>query len=135
MSRVDPTVRRETLYILTCTVLLSLLLQAIFLVIGYWDYTVLLGNLLSASVAVANFFLMGLAVQKAAGQNEKQAADTMKLSHTLRTMMQFVVVVIGVVLSCFHTLTVLIPLFFPRIAIAFRPLVDKARSRHSDDAK
>ena len=39
-----------------------------------------------------------------------------------------VIVVIGVVLPCFSTWTVLIPMFFPRIAIAFRPLFDKKKS-------
>ena len=29
---------------------------------------------------------------------------------------------VGVLLSCFNTATSLIPLFFPRIAIAFKPL-------------
>ena len=40
----------------------------------------------------------------------------------------FVVAVIGVVLSCFHTVAVLVPMLFPRMAIAIRPLWDKKRS-------
>ena len=35
-------------------------MQAAFLVSGFWDYTVLLGNLLSAAAAVLNFFLLGI---------------------------------------------------------------------------
>ena len=37
----------------------------------------------------------------------------------------FVVAVIGVVLPCFDSLAVLIPLLFPRVAIAIRPLWDR----------
>ena len=35
------------------------------------------------------------------------------------------VLVIGVVFSCFNTWTVLIPVIFPRIAVAIRPLFNK----------
>ena len=34
----------------------------------------------------------------------------------------FVVAAVGVALPCFHLVTVLLPLFFPRIAVAFRPM-------------
>ncbi len=68
---------------------------------------------------------MGITVQKAVQKSEKAAADTMKLSQTLRTMMLFGAAVAGVVLNCFNTVAVLIPLFFPRIAVAFRPMLGK----------
>lgn len=55
MKKVDKTVLRETGYIALFVILLSVLMQAVFLIIGKWDYTVLLGNLLSAA-AVGNFF-------------------------------------------------------------------------------
>jgi hypothetical protein len=41
-------------------------------------------------------------------------------------LMIFAVAAIGVLLSCFHTVAVLLPLFFPRIAIALRPLIKTA---------
>ena len=39
----------------------------------------------------------------------------------MRTFMLFVVAAVGVLLPVFSTWTVLIPLFFPRIAIMIRP--------------
>ena len=62
---VTPAVRKETAYVALWTVGLSALTELVFVLIGQWDYTVLLGNLLSGDIAVLNFFLMGLAVQKA----------------------------------------------------------------------
>ena len=37
MKALDPTVKRETRYILLVSLLCSMLLQAVFLVLGKWD--------------------------------------------------------------------------------------------------
>ena len=125
MKKIDRTILKETAYVSAWTVVLSLLLQAVFVVIGRWDYTVLLGNVLGGALNVLNFFLMGLSVQKALGQDEKQAKKTVRLSQSLRFLMLLVVALIGVILPYFSTWTVVIPLLFTRVAIAVRPLLDK----------
>jgi hypothetical protein len=125
MKNIDSTVIKETKYIAAWVLILSLLLQSVFLIIGKWDYTVLLGNLLSGAVSVANFFLMGLTVQKALNKEEKEAKNTLKVSQIYRNLLILAVLVVGVVLPYFSTWTVLIPIIFPRIAIACRPLFDK----------
>ena len=95
LKNIDPTVKKETLYIASVTGILSLLLQAGFLIAMHWDYTVLLGNLLGAVTAVGNFFLMGITVQKAVAKEKKPASDLMRLSQTMRLLMQLVVAVLG----------------------------------------
>ena len=121
--KIDKTVKKETGYIALWTLVLSILMQAVFLVVRRWDYTVLLGNLLSGVLGICNFLLMGLAVQRAVGQEEKDAKTTMRASQSLRTFLLFTVAAVGVLLPCFHTVAVLVPLFFPRLAIAIRPIV------------
>lgn len=125
MLKVDKTVLKETKYIGAVTVILSALLQAVFLLIHKWDYTVLLGNLLGALAAVGNFFLMGLTVQRAVKLDEAEAKKLMRSSQTLRNFGLFVIGMLGVLLSVFNTVTVLVPLFFPRFAILLKPFVDK----------
>ena len=125
MKKLDETVIRATKYIALWVLLLSVLTQAVFLVIGKWDYTVLLGNLLSGAAVIFNFLLMGLTVQRAVQKEEKDAKNFMKVSQIYRFLFLLVVLIIGVVLPCFSIWTVIIPLFFQRIAIAFRPLFDK----------
>lgn len=132
MKKIDETIKRETLYIAVIVIILSVLLQAIFLVIGKWNYTVILGNLLSGVFAVLNFFLMGLSVQAAVGKDEKDAKTTIKASQSMRMFMLFCVAAVGVLLPCFHTLAVLIPLLFPRIAIALRPLFAKKLEKEGE---
>ena len=53
--------------------------------------------------------------------------------------MLIVICCLGSALNCFQTVAVIVPLFFPRIGVAFRPLVDKkngqATSGGKDDVK
>ncbi|MGN0766070.1 MAG: hypothetical protein ACI4MO_06315 [Christensenellales bacterium] len=123
--KLDKTIYKETAYIAIWTLIFSALMNAVFLVIKKWDLTVLWGNLLSFAGGVLNFFLLGVTVQKALNFEEKKAKNAMKLSQSLRLLMTFVIAVVGVVLKCFNTVAVLVPLIFPRIAIAMRPLFDK----------
>lgn len=118
--KIDKTVRRETLFVAVYTVILSALMEAVFLLIGKWDYTVLLGNLLGAGGAVLNFFLMGLTVQSAVLKDEKDAKTQMKASQAMRLFMMCVIAILGAVLPCFQVFAVIIPLFFPRIAVMIR---------------
>lgn len=123
--RIDPAVKKETLYILGTSIILSVVMELVFWLTGHMDYTVPLGNLLGVGISVLNFFLMGLTIQKSIGLDEKAASDKLKLSQMLRMLMVVALASVGVGLPCFHALAVVIPLFFPRIAIAFRPLLDR----------
>ncbi|MBQ7412532.1 MAG: ATP synthase subunit I [Clostridia bacterium] len=125
MKRLDPVIKRETLYIGAWVLILSAIMQAVFLIIGKWDYTVLLGNLLTGSASVLNFFLMALTVQRAVDKDEKDARGTMKASQALRNLMMFVIVVLGVLLPCFNIWASIIPVFFPRISMLFRAMLNK----------
>ncbi|MBQ3554033.1 MAG: ATP synthase subunit I [Clostridia bacterium] len=128
MMRIDAAVKRETFYITASVLIFSVLMQAVFLIVGFWDVTVLFGNLYGAFLAVFNFFLLGLTVQKAVTKEEKEAKNLIKLSQTGRMLGLLVLAIVGVYLPCFHFLAVLLPLLFPRIAIMFRPLFDKKTS-------
>ena len=66
---------------------------------------------------------MGITVQKAVTKDEVDAKKLMKSSSSIRTAVMFVVIAIGVALPWFNTVAVIVPVFFPRIAILFRPLI------------
>ncbi len=126
MAKVNEVVRRETGYIALWVLVFSGLMQAVFLIGGWWTLSALWGNLLGGAAAVGNFFAMGLTVQRAVEQENKRAAAMMKLSQTLRMLALFLITMVGVLLpQAFSLWTVLIPLIFPRVAIALRPLFDK----------
>lgn len=123
MIKVDAMVKKETKYIACFCVILSVFLQAVFIILKKWDYTVLLGNLLSLSVAVLNFLFMGITVQKAVDMDSADAKKIMKSSQGLRSVALFAALAVGVIVPVFNTAAVIIPVFFPRVAVAFRPLI------------
>ena len=130
MVKADSVVRQETKYIAYFSVVLSVLMQAVFLLLGKWDLSVLLGNILSTALMVGNFYFLGLSVQKAvATGDEKESKKIMKNSQSLRTLVMFIVVMLGAWIPAFSTIAIIIPLFFTRIAIAFRPLWEKGINR------
>lgn len=125
MQKIDKTVWKETKYIAAWVLRFSILMQAVFLVLGQWDYTVLLGNLLSGTAVILNFFAMAYTVQKALEKTTKDATAALRFSKSLRMAALFTVTLAGVILEGFHLFAVIIPLIFPRIAIAIRPLWNK----------
>ena len=125
MKNIDKTVIRETKYILAFVVILSVITQLVFVLMGKWNYTILLGNILSGTAGVLNFFLMGLSVQKALTKDQKDAKTTIKLSQTYRTLFLAVVLVVGFTVKVFNPVSVVLGLFFPRVAVSLRPVYDR----------
>lgn len=126
-KKVDPTVLKETKFIAGIVLVFSAVMQIVYLCLGQWDGTVLLGNLLGSVLAVGNFFLMGLTVQRALGLEEKDAKKKLQASQQLRLVMMLVVLVIGAALDCFDTIAVLVPQLFPRIGVSIRGLTLKEK--------
>lgn len=113
-------VKKETIYIAAWELILGAAMQAVFLVLKKWDYTVILGCLCGAAVAVLNFYLMGLTVEKSLDKEEKEARKFIQLSQTLRNFMVFGWAILGAVLPCFNIVAALLPLLFPSIAVRLR---------------
>lgn len=126
MKKIDPAVLRETRYIALFVLVLSAVMQAVFLVIGKWDKTVLFGNLFIGCAMILNFFLMGLFVQKAVTLEPKEAKKTVQASMLLRNVMMFAFLAVAVLLpKIFNIWASVIPVTFPRIAVFCSPLFGK----------
>ena len=124
----DPAVKKETGYITVWVLLLSLLMEAVFLIIRQWDLSVLFGNLGGAVLAVLNFFLLAFTVSRAVDKGKpEEAAQRVKATATLRLI--GVGALSALLIGVFKTnvFATLIPLLFPRVAIAFRPILDRKR--------
>ena len=122
----DPAVKKETGYITVWVLLLSLLMEAVFLVIRQWDLSVLFGNLGGAALAILNFFLLAFVVSRAVDKGKpEEAAQRVKATATLRLVGALSALLIGVFKT--NVFATLIPLLFPRAAIAFRPILDRKR--------
>ena len=134
MNKIDKTVKKETLFVIEVSLILSVLMQAVFLIIQKWDYTVLTGNLLGFFGACGNFFLMCLSIQSLVNKDEKDAKKRMQLSQAGRMLLLFGIVVLGVVLDCFNTIALVIPILFPRIAVAIRQtMINKTKDNETEN--
>ncbi|HHU83721.1 MAG TPA: hypothetical protein GXZ23_00940 [Clostridiales bacterium] len=125
--KINPTVKKETIFVLIVSLILSALMEAIFLIGGWWNYTVLLGNILGLIAGVGNFLALGITLQKSMDGDSDYAKKRANASISLRFLAIFIICVIGVATPYFNTIATVIPLIFPRIAAAVRPLVGRKR--------
>lgn len=125
LDNVQPAVKKETKRIIKITIVGLILMWILFAVLHFampdkvpLDYTVFLGGIGSGAVAVLNFFLMGLAVQKAASASDEGTARMkLKASYSQRFLMQILWVILAIVAPCFHFVAGIAPLLFPGTGI------------------
>lgn len=125
LDNVQPAVKKETKRIIKITIVGLILMWILFAVLHFampdkvpLDYTVFLGGIGGGAVAVLNFFLMGLAVQKAASASDEGTARMkLKASYSQRFLMQVLWVILAIVAPCFHFVAGIAPLLFPGTGI------------------
>ncbi len=122
--KIDPTVKKETIYVCVVTLILSMLMESVFLILRQWHLTVLFGNLVGAGTGILNFFLLGLSVQKAVKNEETRAK--LRASHALRYALMVILVLIAILIpSVFNMWATLISLLFATIAVYTRAIFNK----------
>lgn len=125
MAGVQPAVKKETKRVATLVIVGVAVMWVVFAVLHFavtdvvpFDYTVILGGMGGSIVAVLNFFLMGLTVQKvAAAEDEGSARSKMKASYTQRMMFQMLWVAVAIIAPCFQFAAGIIPLLIPSTGI------------------
>ncbi len=131
MAKLNPTVRKETAYIAVWVLILSVIMEAVFLLLRKWEIPVLTGNLAGGITAVANYLLLGITVAGAAGGPPEKVALKVRSSMTARMLGMAGVCAIAVGVLHTNVYATVIPLLFPRIGIAFRPAVDRRRGKNA----
>lgn len=130
---VHPAVRKETVRVAASTAVCVALMWIAFAVLHVMmperfpmGYTVFLGGLGGGLVAVLNFLLMGLAVQKVVeAEDEETARVQMKASYSRRMMLQMLWVVTAIVAPCFHFVAGIVPLLFPSVGIKILGILNR----------
>ncbi len=125
LDNVQPAVKKETKRVVKITAVGLILMWILFAVLHFTmpdkvplDYTVFLGGIGGGAVAVLNFSLMGLAVQKAASASDEGTARMkLKASYSQRFLMQILWVILAIVAPCFHFVAGIAPLLFPGTGI------------------
>ena len=125
LENVQPAVKKETKRVVMITGAGLILMWILFAILHFtmpdkvpFDYTVFLGGIGGGVIAVLNFFLMGLAVQKAAAASDEGTARMkLKASYSQRFLMQILWVILAIVAPCFHFVAGIAPLLFPGTGI------------------
>ncbi|MCQ2420717.1 MAG: ATP synthase subunit I [Clostridia bacterium] len=114
--KIQKTVLKETGHIALGVLILDIVMCLVFALLKRFDYTVCLGALLGSVFAVGNFFLLGLALQKALDLGDG-AAKYMHASYSRRMLLFVVCIAVSVLVPCFNPIAAIAPLLFPRIVI------------------
>lgn len=118
----------------------TLIMLAVFAAIGRFDSTVVLGALLGYVTAVLNFFLLSVTVQQAAGdiqgdeeERVSRGKRLMRTSYSMRRLLQGVVIVVALLVSCFNWVATVIALVLPQLSIVARQLFSRHKSSERTD--
>lgn len=114
--KIDGTVKKETAYVAIAEAVLIAVMLAVYLIISKFTLNVLFAALTSGGVAVLNFFVMGLTVQKAVTvDDDSDRRKLIRASQLVRLLVMGVVVIVCAVFPKFDIFALFIPLFFPRL--------------------
>ena len=132
-EEMQPAVKQETKRVAVMTLAGVVLMWVVYSVLHIYmpekvplDYTVFLGGLGGAAVAIGNFLWMGLTVQKVVSIADEDAAKMkVKASYSQRTLLQILWVIIAIVAPCFHFVAGILPLLFPGMGIKIMGILKK----------
>ena len=109
---------KETKRIGVGTVIMLVVMLAVYAVLGKFTVGVLLGGLLGSAYAIFNFFMLGMTLQKAASMTDQQMAHMkVRSSYSTRMIGMLVLVVVAFALPFVEGIPCLIALLFPRATI------------------
>ena len=117
-------VLRQTLVVALGECLGVAAMLGIFALLGSFDKTVLLGGIVGGAVAVANFFVMAIAVNiaadKAQNQDVKGGQATIKGSYMLRMLGMVVILFAFAKSGLCNVIALVVPLLFTRFTLTLQ---------------
>jgi len=109
---------KETKRIGVGTLIMLVVMLAVYAVLGKFTVGVLLGGLLGSAYAIFNFFMLGMTLQKAASMTDQQMAHMkVRSSYSTRMIGMRILAVVAFALPFVEGIPCLIALLFPRATI------------------
>ena len=130
--KLQKAVKDETIFVALGSVILSAVMLIVFFVLHKvfpeqvpMGLPVVIGAVGGCAVAVGNFFLMALTVQKVARiENYDQAYRSMQVSYRYRTFLQLIWCVLTMVLKFINPVAGMLPLLWPSLLIKGRGIIN-----------
>ena len=123
--KLQPASKKEIKRIAIGTGICDLILLAVLFVLSLeglltFNYTVFLGALIGSCVAILNFTIMCLTIQKATGiDDQKQMKSFIQGSYNGRLMLQAGWVIVAILVPHFQVVASAAPLLFPNLTIFY----------------
>ena len=123
--KLQPASKKEIKRIAIGTGICDLILLAVLFVLSLeglltFNYTVFLGVLIGSCVAILNFTIMCLTIQKATGiEDQKQMKSFIQGSYNGRLLLQAGWVVVAILVPHFQVIASAAPLLFPNLTIFY----------------
>ena len=135
MSKVQAAVKKETGNVALYTGIGTVVMWIVIFILNKavtdkvpFDITVFIGGIGGFVVAVLNFFLMGLTVQKVASEeDDTNAKNHLKLSYMRRSFLQIAWIVISLVAGFIYWPAGILPLIFPSAGIKIKGIFDQIK--------
>lgn len=131
----QPAVLKETKHIALGTLILSAVMLAVFALTGQFDFNVLWGALYGSALAVANFFLLGMTVQRIAETAQGNSENEVKLaklrmhrSYLMRMLVGAGLLILAIAVLKLNWIACCVPLVFPRVVIFVMHIRGSVRS-------
>ena len=100
-------------------ILLTVIENIGFVVLGRWDYTVLLGSLLGLAITTVFFWSICVSVPKALQYGDAELAQkSIRASRSVRSVVMAVGLLVAIKVPLFNMFAAMIPLVFTRVSIA-----------------
>ena len=143
--KLQPAVKQETIKVAKAEAAGVLLMFAVFFVLHLilgdrvaFDYKVIISGIIGGAVAVLNFLMMGISVQKMTEAGDQETGKRIfKASYRNRMLIQIVWGILALAVPCFHGIAGLVPLLIPTFAIrmsGIRQALPIKKKTAADDA-
>lgn len=118
--------------------LISLILGAVQLIItipvGYFGYAAVFGTLLGCAMAVFNFTMMGIVLEKSMSR-KRRASGIAGIGYILRLIIIAAVIIWAIKVSYLNYVCVVIPLLFPQIAVYIINFIRRKERKSETDER
>lgn len=125
--------KKSILQVFIGSLILGVVMDFVFFLIGRFDLSVLLGTILGIACATLNFIFLAITVKNAMDKGNS-AGGYMGTSYMLRLFFIAGVIVFAIKSEYFNYIAVAIPLLFPRVIITFIQGIMKWNKKSEDKA-
>ena len=118
MNKMRPEVAQQFEGISKINIVLTIIENVVFFVLGKWDYTVLIGSVWGLAMTSAFFYLITVSVPKAFRYEDVEMAQkAVKVSRLERMLVLGVGIVVALKFEAINAIAAIVPLLFTRISI------------------